>query len=65
MRYSKLVTKLGTKYICGILTENFFGERLSGGMWRWDKGRSGTGTFIEKDFVELDRARNNARDLIR
>jgi hypothetical protein len=46
------------------LAEKSFGKRRNGGMWRWDKGKFGTGTFIEKDFVELDRARNNDRDLI-
>lgn len=56
--------RLGTKYLCGILAEKFFEEHLIGGMWRWDKGRFGTGTFIEKDFVEVDRARNNGRNLI-
>jgi len=50
--------------MCGSLAEKSFGERLSGGMWRWDKGRLGTGTFIQKDFVELDRARNKIGDLI-
>jgi hypothetical protein len=58
------VPRLGTKYICGILAQKSFGERLSEGMWRWDKGRFGTETFIERDFVELDGARNNDRDLI-
>jgi hypothetical protein len=58
------VPRLGTKYVCGVLAEKSFGELLSGGMWRWDKGRFGTGTFIKKDFVELDRAINNDTDLI-
>jgi hypothetical protein len=50
--------------VYGILAAKSFGKRLSGGLWRWDKGRSGTGTFIEKDVVELERARNSDRDLI-
>jgi len=45
------VPRLGTKYVCGILAEKYLGELLSGGMLRWDKGRFGRGTFIEKDFV--------------
>jgi hypothetical protein len=45
------------------LAENSFGEHLSGGMLRWDKGSFGTGTFVLKDFMDFDRARNSDRDL--